>query len=422
MIHYKFPPIKSIGAIRNYNMAEQFQLNDYNVIVLTTNNVEVMPTEYLPDHPFVKYSIFTIDYKTIIHRLFRKKISHGLPNAAKSYPLFYRIKNSYPFNLFFDEGGLVYIINAYRRGVKLIRSGNIKVIYSSFRPYADHFVAYYLKKKFPELIWIADFRDPPYDPARRQVVFQGVQRWLGRRIMRTANVNLTVSEGVADFMEQTFLKRPLVLRNSINPEFHRFKSPCIYDKFTITYTGSITLGLQSAEPLFRVLSALLDDGVLTASKIQLIYAGNDSEIWNKWIIKYNLQNISVNLGVQPMREVLSLQKSSDVNLLLTWSGPVIKGILTGKQNEYFAAQRPVLVLVNGTRDEEIEKIYKDLNAGFIFTSASDTLESLKRKFCYWVEEWEKNGHLDLAYNQDKLQEYSWGCQFGVLMDYLKKIS
>lgn len=419
MINYKFPPIKSIGAIRNYNVAEQFVKNGYSVVVLTTNNVKVMPLENLPNHTFEKHLVFTFDYKTVGHRLSKKNGPNKLSEATKSYPFFNRLKNSFPFNLFLDEGGLLYIFNAYRTALRLIKKGEVDIIYSSFRPYADHFVAYLLKRKFPVIKWIADFRDPPYNPARLQVVFfQKLQRSVTRKIMTKSDLVTTVSKGIARYFEDEFLQKTLVMRNSINPEFHTHRYIVEFPKLTFTYTGSLYAGLSMADPFFKALAALIEEGIIDYDHVQLVYAGNDVEGWNASVIKYGLEAIAVSLGQISMEEALALHKKSHVNLLLTWSGPQIMGILTGKQNEYFEARRPVLAIVNGAVDDEIEEIYEELNAGYVFSTNSSNLNDLKAVLFEWYTDWKKHGKIAIAYNETKMLEHYWDFQFAKLNDYI----
>ncbi|RMF25851.1 MAG: hypothetical protein D6765_09860, partial [Bacteroidetes bacterium] len=69
------------------------------------------------------------------------------------------------------------------------------------------------------------------------------------------------------------------------------------------------------------------------------------------------------------------------NLLLTYTAPHLKGNLTGKFWEYAAAGRPLLALVNGCPDEELEEWTAGLAAGQVFY-AREGPEPIAR----WLEE------------------------------------
>ena len=106
-----------------------------------------------------------------------------------------------------------------------------------------------------------------------------------------------------------------------------------------------------------------------------------------------------------------------MNLLMTWSGPHIKGILTGKLYEYLIAQKPIIGLVNGQYDGELEEIFAQVNAGQIACKGGDhtSLSSfIQTKYL----EWFVNGEIDWQFDQAALQEFNWAPQMRNFIDYL----
>lgn len=104
----------------------------------------------------------------------------------------------------------------------------------------------------------------------------------------------------------------------------------------ISYTGSLYPEFREPVALFKTVKSLIDKGKISKIDFKLVYAGKDSAVWNKWIVEYGLQDISLDLGEITLYESVSTQTSSNLLLLLSWSNKDHKGILTGKLFEYLA--------------------------------------------------------------------------------------
>ncbi len=409
-ICYKFPPIKSMGATRNYNVALQLKEHFKNHFVITTKNQSFLPNQALPlCDTFNAFPVSTFDYRTFLHYFFHKN-SYFQGNLEERTILSWLVKlrDSFPFNVLLDEGSLIYIFNGYRQGKKLIRQHNIRYIYSSFRPYADHIIAWMLKRWRPELHWIADFRDPHVDLNRRNVFFPKVQHSFDRKIFQMADTVITVSQGLAKYFER-YGRAVHVLHNGINPGFEAIKDLpyANLDRFTISYTGSLYADQQTAAPLFAVLNELITEQKFPWENIQLIYAGKDRQLWDHWIAEFGLAAINKSNNIIDIRESLAIQRSSHINLLLSWSGPVIKGILTGKLFEYLDARRPILGIVNGEYDNEFANIFASTKAGLVTFTDQDYSAQIKRFVLQRYAAWENQMESEDFFHEPALKAYYW---------------
>jgi glycosyltransferase involved in cell wall biosynthesis len=405
-IAYKFPPVKAIGALRNYHIAQQFRQQFGAHYVITTRNRDFMLADPFPDaNGFDVYPVRTFDFRTLLHWLGRQA-GHFSGTPGKSGPsALARLKDSFPTNLLLDEGGLLYIMSAYRQAVKLIKTHAISYVYSSYRPYADHLIAWLLKGRFPHLYWIADFRDPHVDLNRHNVYWPGLQHAFNRRIIARADKAVTVSQGLARYLVR-YGKPVEVLRNGINPAFFSPDGKRLSERFSIAYTGSIYPNKQTAMPLLETLASLLEDGLLSAAHLQLRYAGKDQAIWDAWAAACGLSAINSSKGLLSLEESLDIQRSSQLNLLLTWSGPHIQGILTGKLYEYLAAQRPILALVQGGYESELAGILQSARAGFAYFSDAPDRAGLRHFILERYAAWQR-GDQGPAYGREVLQAYTW---------------
>ena len=269
-IHYYFPPLQSTAVIRNYHIASTFADYFQHVHVLTSNHYHRFPQQIRPlPERLTTYDIATWDYRLLLSGKEQKDAHLATTKKSnKVYQYLLKIQKSYPFNLLLAEGNLIYIWNAYRKAKKIISEGKITTIYSSFGPYADHFVAYKLKIKFPHLRWIADFRDLQIEPIYKNVIWKEYQRKIERKILSKADLVVCVSEGLAGQLRvyerpTRTIMRGIALRK---PEKQ-------FEKFTIAYTGSLYFEYRDPRPLFKHINELFDDGLMNRDDVHIIYAG-----------------------------------------------------------------------------------------------------------------------------------------------------
>ena len=185
MLCYYYPPIKSMGVMRSYSLSHAWLNYFDSVSVITTDNNKRLESEIFSiDDRIEINAVPTFDYRTITSYFSNK--SHYSESGKSSWfgKLAVKLLNSFPFNLWIGEGGALYGRNVYRAAVQKIKTENIGFVYSSFRPYSDHHVASRLKRRFPQLIWLADFRDIHVDVLKNNVVFPSYQHRMNRNILK----------------------------------------------------------------------------------------------------------------------------------------------------------------------------------------------------------------------------------------------
>jgi glycosyltransferase involved in cell wall biosynthesis len=335
--------------------------------------------------------------------------------SSKTHTFFRSLYHAYPFVLFTGDGGRTYIRESVRRASQLIEAEGITHLLSSYRPWADHIVAYRLKKRYPHLVWIADFRDLPVDPVRKDVWWPGLQRWWQKRLLRQADLVTTVSDGLAHHFQKNNQK-VIVVRNGLDRLPSSFLTAPTSSHFTITYTGSLYPGLQSTDSLFSVLRALIDDAELNPAHLELHYAGKDGDLWHEWATRHTLGYLTVNHDFVPLERARELQQNSQINLLLSWSAKDYGGIMTAKLGSYLMAGRPVVCLLNGPPDPELNQVVEDTGAGFVYASEdSQSLQQLRTFLLDAYRTWAFSGALPWRIDPRKLQPYTWENQLKNLL-------
>ncbi len=300
-----------------------------------------------------------------------------------------KLMNTFPFSILIGEGGPVYLVNVVLKGSKAIRKNRITYLYSSFRPFTDHFAAFILKKMHPEVYWIADFRDLPVDPYFNHIYFKGIQKKIFRRVFKKANLLTTVSDGLT-FQLNEYNNKVITLKNGIT-EIPTDFIPMKNSMFTIVYTGSMYLDKKNALPLFRALKELIEERKIEKENISIIYAGKDSFYWKDMASLFDFNSMLEVKGILSVEEVMQLQKKACINLLLTISSDELTGILTGKMIEYFESGSPILTIVVNQIDPELENYLQELQIGKSFSDKEDDLPGIKKFILHEYLLWQKSG-------------------------------
>ncbi|NJB86658.1 hypothetical protein GGR26_002435 [Lewinella marina] len=309
--------------------------------------------------------------QTLPHGSFRKQ----------AYGPLLTFRQSFPFLYLTDDGGPLYRRAAYREAVRLIEGEGITTLVSSFRPWSDHLIARRLKKRFPHLYWIADFRDLHADPVRRDVWWPALQRWWARRVIRRADEVWGVSEGQVQYLRELH-PAATVRRNRLFALPPATTDPRT-DRFTIVYTGSLYVELQTVRPLITALNELIAEGAIDPDDVELIYRGKDDGLWTEWTTDLHPHvHCNTRSYIAPA-SAQKLQEEAQMLLLLNWSAPNYYGVLTAKLYDYLGTGRPVMALVNGPGDPELRRIIEGSRAGRVFATGHSPADWLLGCYQQW---------------------------------------
>jgi hypothetical protein len=416
-LYYHYPPRQSSGVYRNYYLSKAIADITGNALVFTTDNYRnIKESSLTPGTDVRVHQIPTVDYRTLFSstRQHKSKTAHFNEAAKMSYPiqLLLRVQRSFPFNFLLAEGALLYILASYFKASRLIRKEDVNVIYSSFMPYADHVIAAFLKRKFPQLIWIADFRDLHSEPLYNNTIFRPVQNWFERKILSKADLITCVSDGISKKMK-VFGRPVITLTRGVKGR----ESSEQFSKFTISYTGSMFREFRDPMPLLNVLRGMAALGTIDQQQLEFIYAGKDSDLMEKYVRKANILPFYTDKGLIDRESAMDIQNRSHINLLLTSSDKDHSGLLTGKLFEYFEAGNPILCLVNGPYDAELDQLFTKLNAGIVVFEPEQNISKICDFISVLYQEWGRTGHAKSTINRDVLiSEYSWTHQAKMLIN------
>ena len=388
-------------------MAIQAKAIFNKVFVISTSNVKLFPKEEVDLSELSIIYVSTCDYRTL------SKLNANKINCTEAYKSGYikqfgvKLLNSFPFSFIIGEGGIMYIWSAYRKSKKIIKKDNVSHIYSSYRTMADHFIAYFLKKKYPYLHWTVDFRDLPFDQLYKNYVFKDLQIWILKKILKRTDLITTFSKGLSIGLKEYAKDNIHILPNGLFKSSKRSELIELSDKFTIQYTGSLFLEERNPVILFKAINELINEGTIDPCKFIIQYAGKDSLKWNIYIKEFKLGRLSIDLGYINSNEAFKLQCKAHINLLLSSSHKDYQGIFTGKFFEYISSGRPILAIINGVKDQELEEVFDKYRLGHLCYINNAGSNSIKEYISKVYKQWHQTGTFKWNVSPLIAEDFNW---------------
>ncbi|MCX7771937.1 MAG: glycosyl transferase, partial [Clostridia bacterium] len=144
MVAYQFPPVGGSGVQRSAKFAKYLPSFDWQPVVLTRDTGKMV----LRDESLAK----EIPSCTEIIRTSARDLT-VLPSVFNKAGKFIAWK------LLIPDGEVLWMKKAAREAVKRLQKGDIQAVYTTSYPYSDHLIGLEIKKQYPDLLWLADFRD-----------------------------------------------------------------------------------------------------------------------------------------------------------------------------------------------------------------------------------------------------------------------
>lgn len=392
-ISYYFPPIQSVGVIRNLHLAQLFHKIFTDLYILTTSNHQILPKEEADLSSFKSIELInTVDYRTIIQRFYTKNKNTHYPESVKQNKLIQwliKANESLPFNIFVGEGGLLYLIDGYSKAKRLIKKSSEKtLVVTSFRPTANVLIGFLLKMNYPHIKWINSFQDAPYDPIRKNTIFPNLQNYLWRKMLKQSNLNITTSSGVKNAID-SLNNDTITFENGVDFRENLTHSS---EQFTISYTGSLYHDLRDPSLLFEALTHLVLSEKIQVNKLKIIYMGKDIAKWKSFCDTYPLLFNAFSIeNISERNHSLEIQQKSHINLMLTWSEGNQGGTIPAKLYEYIGAGNYIISLVKGIENSDLSYFLETFHIGSVYQyGKTEDLEKLKSKliklYTLWIDD------------------------------------
>ncbi len=393
MIAHQFPPVGGSGVQRTTKFVKYIHRFGWEPVVLT-RDIKGMA---LKDESLLK----DIPEKTRIFRTNPWNLLE-LPGILK---LLGKVINR---KVLIPDGERLWQLFSKRPAADIVTAEGIDLIYTTSYPYSSHLMGLYLKKKFPRIPWVADFRDewtknPNIRDYKYNFIRTSIERNMEDSILEKADCVIANTP----IMMKNFLEdRPVlkdkfvVIPNGYDEEDFKDISHASpeNDVFTVTYAG-LLYGRRKPDMFLEAVGRLLHEGLLDRKLIRIDMVGHfNSEILNSLISRFDLHGIVKVFPYMKHRESILKLMSSDALLLVAGAGE--EAFYLGKIFEYMRTGRPILAVVpeNGAAAD----LVRDTCTGLVSDSSdvNKTKDNIIKLFNGW-----KRGDSILSPNMDKISRY-----------------
>ena len=305
-------------------------------------------------------------------------------------------------NFFIPDARVFWVKPSVEFLKKYLKENHFDAFVTTGPPHSLHLIGLELKKNFPNLKWIADFRDPwteisYYKHLKLTKSSDKKHRNLEAQVFKTADITLATSftdaenfrkKGANSFCITNGFDEdastPLSMTRQ-NPQTHTRSNP--QTKFTLSYIGVLEQ-LRNPEILWKVLGELIKENKNFKDDFELKFVGRiDDKILEK-IENSELKNSVKNLGYLSHSAANAEMRNSDLLLITNFPDETAKGIIPGKIFEYLQTGNQILSF--GPKDGDVKKILEETNAGKHFSY--DDSEPLKSFILEKYQDW-NNGNL-----------------------------
>ena len=248
---------------------------------------------------------------------------------------------------------------------KYLKENSVNAVISTGPPHSMHMIALGLKKKFPDLPWIADFRDPWtnidfYDDLHLTKLADYIHHKQEKKVVQATDCLVSVSRTcISDFIELQ-PKKTKIITNGYDAEDITDIKNQLDNSFSISHIGLLNAA-RNPQTLWKVLGILCTENADFKSDLQIQLIGKIDFSVPESIRKNGLNDCLKKIDYLPHAEAIEKQQSSQLLLLLINNTQSAKGILTGKFYEYMASQRPILGI--GPVDGEAADILRQTESG-----------------------------------------------------------
>ncbi|GGP06222.1 glycosyl transferase family 1 [Cloacibacterium rupense] len=306
-------------------------------------------------------------------------------------------------NFFIPDARVFWVKPSVEFLEKYLKANHYDVLVTTGPPHSLHLIGLGLKKKIPNLKWIADFRDPwteisYYKHLKLTKFADKKHRNLEEQVFLNADITLATSYTDAENFKKKGANA-FCITNGFDLEVGSQKSEVGRSgKFTLSYIGVLEQ-LRNPEILWETLNDLLSENKDFAKDFELKFVGRLDDKISQKIDSSLLRNHLLNLGYQTHDKALEEMQNSSVLLMTNFPQESSKGIIPGKIFEYLATGKTILSF--GPKDADVEKILSETKAGKHF--GYNEKESLKQFILNSYQNW-KSGNIEN--NAENIEQFS----------------
>jgi glycosyltransferase involved in cell wall biosynthesis len=269
-------------------------------------------------------------------------------------------------NLFIPDPRRGWNKYAFSKACEIIGQFGIKHIITTSPPHSTQLIGLKLKKRFPEIKWIADLRDPwtdiyYYKQFYPTILSRAIDSSYEKKVLMEADKIIVVGESLKNLYSGKINQSDKfkVITNGYDEEDFQSNLPEVPSVFTITYVGTLS-DIYPIEGFIEALEKFRAEGNSFIVRFIGMVSFRQAELLKSKLKDSELQFVPYVDHSRAIRYMLD----SSVLLLIIPDHQSNKSIITGKIFEYLASGRPVICL--GPGDGDAADIITFAKAGEIF--------------------------------------------------------
>ena len=309
-------------------------------------------------------------------------------------------------NFFIPDARVFWVNPSVKFLEQYLKDNKIDVVVTSGPPHSLHLIGLQLKKKFTDLKWIADFRDPwteisYYKHLKLTNKSDKKHRQLESEVFKNADITLATSYTDAENFRKNGANAVCITNGfdeSDSANNLTIKKINTETQFTLSYIGVLEQ-LRNPENLWKALDDLVKTNSDFAEKFKLKFVGRIDDKILQSIENSSLKNYIENLGYLSHDKAIDEMSNSSMLLITNFPNLSSKGIIPGKIFEYLTTGKQIISF--GPSEADVSKILDETKAGKHFSYGDS--ETIKQFILEKFELW-KNGNL--AENTQNIEQFS----------------
>ncbi|MEI3789839.1 MULTISPECIES: glycosyl transferase family 1 [unclassified Chryseobacterium] len=411
IITYYWPPAGGPGVQRWLKFAKYLPEFGWNPVIYTPENPSypLLDESLLKDVPqnleIVKTKIWEPYQLAEKLNKSNKKFKAGQFDVGKNQSWKSRLSIWVRGNFFIPDARVFWVKPSIKFLEQYLKENKIDVVVTSGPPHSLHMIGLGLKKKFPALKWIADFRDPwteisYYKHLKLTKSSDRKHRQLESAVFKNADITLATSYTDAENFRKAGANA-VCITNGFD-ESDSAPINVVGEKkettFTLSYIGVLEQ-LRNPENLWKVLDELVKENKEFADYFILKFAGRVDDKILQSIENSSLKNHILNLGYISHDKAVEEMANSNLLLITNFPNESSQGIIPGKIFEYLATGKQIISF--GPDEADVSRILAETGAGkhFGYENSKAVKDFIIEKYELW-----KKG--DLLENTQNIEQFS----------------
>lgn len=408
-------------------MSKYLHLHGWEPVIYTPENPEFsvqdasLQKDVRPEIKVLKTKIFEpIELFQSLFKVVGKKAPEQkdlLANRKSS--LFQQFSTWLRGNVFIPDPRITWVRPSVKYLHAWLRENKIDAVITTGPPHSMHLIGLGLKKKNPNLVWLADFRDPWTEWDIWPLLFTGKRamkrmKKMEYQVLTQANHVVSISPFHVNRLLALGAPSCTLVTNGYDEADFKNSQKLPTSDFLIRHVGSVD-DLRDPRPFIRVIKTLMRKNADFAQAWRMEFYGPvNSAFKNEIEQDTDLKDkISFHSAV-PHAEVVNLYVSSTLLLLVLAHTDIADGNTPGKMYEYMASKTPIFGI--GPEKGDAASILHTTQSGVMIDRLNEVRieEEMLKYFTVW-----QNGHL---IEQAGAPTYSRSHLAGKIAELLNKLT